>query len=85
MKTKLTLTIRKGVIERAKKIARERNVSLSGLFEEIFEGNEVQPIKNKQQKAAGELLDMLENTPKPPQSDKSDMELIKDHVRRKYS
>lgn len=37
MKTKLTLTVHKSVINTARKRARKSGKSISGLFEEIFE------------------------------------------------
>ena len=36
MKTKLTLTVEKEIVERAKTIAANRGVSLSKMFEEVF-------------------------------------------------
>lgn len=36
MKTRLTLTVEKEIVERARKIAASRGISLSRFFEEVF-------------------------------------------------
>lgn len=83
MKTKLTLTVRKKVIDSAKRIARKRQVSLSQLFEEVFENQTVNPIKSEPQLAAERLIFQLENS-KELKEDNDKKELI-DHVKRKFA
>lgn len=85
MKTKLTLTVNKSIIEKAKKVAKERSVSVSRLFEEIFEDDSPQPLRNERQKAASDLLRTLGNQAKTQMTEKSDKELIKAYVNKKYS
>ncbi|MBV6640081.1 MAG: hypothetical protein KI791_05170 [Cyclobacteriaceae bacterium] len=85
MKTKLTLTVNKSIIEKAKKVAKERSVSVSRLFEEVFEDDSPQPLRNERQKAASELLKTLGNQAKTQTAEKSDKELIKNYVNKKYS
>jgi len=80
MKTKLTLTVNKSIIEKAKKVAKERSVSVSRLFEEVFEDDSPQPLRNERQKAASELLKTLSSQPKTQMTVKSDKELIKAYV-----
>ncbi len=85
MKTKLTLTVNKSIIEKAKKVAKERSVSVSRLFEEVFENDSPQPVRNERQKAASDLLRTLGNQAKTQMTEKSDKELIKEYVNKKYS
>ncbi|MFC4875082.1 DUF6364 family protein [Negadavirga shengliensis] len=59
MKTKLTLTVKKSVIDTAKRRAKEKGISLSRMFEEIFEEEGSNEIKTAPQKAAERLLQML--------------------------
>ncbi|MEM6829972.1 MAG: DUF6364 family protein, partial [Bacteroidota bacterium] len=60
MKTKLTLTVRKNIIQRAKKIAKERNVSVSQLFEEAFEKDDLKIQKSDEQVKAADFLKLIE-------------------------
>lgn len=82
MKTKLTLSIEKRIVDSAKRLARRRKTSVSKLFEEIFEGNDVSPIKTTEQIAAEELLRRV--GPGIEASEKSDKELIREHLKKKY-
>jgi len=84
MKTKLTLTVQKEVIESAKRIAKERNVSVSRLFEEVFEEDTVQPILSEKQKAARRFLKNFEERQPIQALEKSDKELIGEHIKKKY-
>jgi len=43
MKAKLTLTVQKEITEKAKKVAEEKGMSLSKLFEQVFESDELKP------------------------------------------
>ena len=84
MKTKLTLTVRKEIVEKAKQKAASRGVSLSRMFEEIFEKENPTLEKSPQQQAAELFLEKLKKA-KPIQSlDKSDKELLKEKRDRKY-
>lgn len=85
MKTKLTLTVNKAVIDQAKKIARQRKVSVSKLFEEVFEGPEPQPLRTDKQKSASALIKLLDESPAIRTKKKHDKALIKKYVSGKYS
>nr|MBI1232164.1 hypothetical protein [Cytophagales bacterium] len=60
MKTKLTLTVNKSIIEAAKRKAESQGVSLSQMFEEIFETMGTNQIKTEPQRAAERLINRLE-------------------------
>jgi hypothetical protein len=83
MKTKLTLTIKKSVIDSAKRMAKKKGISLSRMFEEIFEEMGPNEIKTEPQRAAERLLKTLEKANSIPTKD--DKELIKSHVKRKFA
>jgi hypothetical protein len=83
MKTKLTLTVKKSVIESAKKRAKNKGISLSQMFEEIFEEGGTNEIKTEAQRAAERLLQKLEKSKSIKTKD--DKELIKAHVERKFA
>ena len=83
MKTKLTLTVRKSVIEMAKKQARQKGKSLSEMFEELFEAPGTRDIKTEQQRAAERLILRLEKAKSIKTKD--DKTLIKQHVKRKFA
>jgi len=59
-KTKLTLTVRKSIIVTAKKYARKSGKSISTLFEEMFQGTDLNQLKSESQRAAERLLRTLE-------------------------
>jgi hypothetical protein len=83
MKKKLTLTVEEDIVKYAKRLARRHGKSVSQMFEEIFKEGEANTIQTEPQKAAGELLKKLEGSEsvKP----KQDKELIKEHVKRKFT
>jgi len=81
-KTKLTLTVRKDIIEKAKRRAKEQGISVSTLFEESFEKEE--PEIMKEQKAAARLLELLENSEPIQALPESDKELWHKHLDEKY-
>lgn len=83
MKTKLTLTVRKSVIDRAKRISRKNKKSLSQMFEELFEESDLEGIKTESQRAAERLLKKVSGS--KPVKTLDDKSLLKDHVARKYS
>ncbi|WP_114751616.1 DUF6364 family protein [Pleomorphovibrio marinus] len=83
MKTKLTLTVKKTVIDAAKRKANSKGISLSRMFEEIFEGEEPNEIKTEPQRAAERLMNRLEKYDGINQLE--DKTLIKEHVKRKFA
>ncbi|MEQ9425742.1 MAG: DUF6364 family protein [Cyclobacteriaceae bacterium] len=84
MKTKLTLTVRKSVIDSAKKLAKRRKVSVSQLFEEAFSNEELTPIKTESQRAAQRLIERLSKA-KSIETQGNDKDLLKEHVSRKFA
>lgn len=84
MKTKLTLTVEESIIAKAKRISKKTGKSLSQMFEEMFSGTDVSPIKSEQQKAAERLFKYLENMP-AIQDLGNDKELIRAHRAKKYA
>lgn len=83
MKTKLTLTVDRRIIESAKRIAKKKGMSLSRMFEEIFEEEETNEIKTEPQRAAERLLQKLGKAKRIKTKD--DKELIKSYVKRKFA
>jgi hypothetical protein len=82
MKQKLTLTVESEIVNRAKKMARYRGVSVSQMFEEAFSTYEVSPIETESQKAARKFLSLMDEVEATkPLNDK---ELLADHLRSKY-
>lgn len=77
MKTKLTLTVRKSVIERAKKHSRKSGKSISRLFDEP----EIQHLQWEQQRAAARLLLTLKKSPTVKALD--DKLLLRKHILRR--
>ncbi len=85
MKTKLTLTVDKAIIEKAKKKASNQGISLSKLFERVFEEETPTLEKTPEQRAAARFLERLRNEPTIKALDKSDKELINEHRDKKYA
>ena len=83
MKTKLTLTVNKSVIEAAKRKAKSQGISLSQMFEEIFESMGSNQIKTEPQRAAERLINRLEKYESI--SHLEDKKLIKEHVKGKFA
>jgi hypothetical protein len=83
MKTKLTLTVNKSVIEAAKRKAKSQGISLSQMFEEIFESMDSNQIKTEPQRAAERLINRLEKYESI--SNLEDKKLIKEHVKGKFA
>ncbi|MFD2202751.1 DUF6364 family protein [Shivajiella indica] len=83
MKTKLTLTIKKTVIDTAKQRAKARGISLSRMIEEIFEDSGENAIKTEPQRAAERLLKTLEKSVFTDTL--SDEDLLKEQVKRKFA
>jgi hypothetical protein len=73
MKTKLTLTIKKEIVEKAKRKASSQGISLSKMIEDIFEKEDPSIQSSESQLAAKRLLKRLEEmepTQAPLESDK---------------
>ena len=79
MKTKLTLTIKKEIVEKAKRRAAGQGISLSKLIEGIFEKEDPELEKTPEQLAAARFLERLKNETPIKALDKSDKELIREH------
>jgi Family of unknown function (DUF6364) len=83
MKTKLTLTVKKSIIETAKRYSKQTGKSISQMFEELFETAEINSIKTEAQRSAGRLLEVLRSA--KPVKTLDDKALLKKHVARKYA
>ena len=81
-KTKLTLTVRKDIIEKAKLKAKEKGISVSRLFEESFGFSEDQ--ETEEQKAIGKFLAFMKNQEPVEALPQSDKELWHQHLDEKY-
>ncbi len=84
MKNKLTLTVKKDLIQKAKKIAKMRNISVSRLFEESIESNSQFEGMTEKQRNLSSLLDLIEKNPQVKPKKRSDKELIKSKIRQKH-
>jgi hypothetical protein len=84
MKTKLTLTIKKEIVEKAKRKASSQGISLSKMIEDIFEKEDPELEKTPEQLAAARFLERLKNEPPIKALEKSDKELIREHRSKKY-
>jgi hypothetical protein len=84
MKTKLTLTIEKRIIEKAKRKAASRGISLSQMFEEVFDKEDPEIDQTEAQKAAKMLLKRLESIEPMPAQNESDKELRRRYLEEKY-
>lgn len=83
MKKKLTLTVEEEIVRYAKKLAKRQGKSVSQMFEEVFKDSKTNTIQTEQQKAASELIKKLDLSKSV--QDKNDNELIKEHVKRKFT
>ena len=84
MKTKLTLTVEKEIVEKAKQKAASRGISLSKMFEEVFAKENPDIEKTSEQLAAARFLERLKSETPIKALDKSDKELIREHRDKKY-
>ena len=84
MKTKLTLTVEKEIIEYANQKAADRGMSLSQMFEEIFSKEDPEIEQTEAQKAAKSLLKKLESMKPRPSPDKFDKELRSHYLLKKH-
>lgn len=83
MKTKLTLTVRKSIINKAKRYSQKTGKSISRIFEEFFENTDTTDIKSVTQMAAERLLKKLESS--SPVKALDDKKLLKKHVAGKFA
>ena len=83
MKKKLTLTVEEEVVKYAKRLAKRHGKSVSQMFEEKFKEGNTNTIQTESQKAASELLKKLEAS--ESMKTKQDKELVKEHVKRKFT
>lgn len=84
MKTKLTLTIKKEVVEKAKRKASGQGISLSKMIENIFEKEEPLVQTSESELAAKRLLKRLEEM-EPTQAPKeSDKVALTQYLKEKY-
>lgn len=83
-KTKLTLTVRKEIIEKARKKAEERGTSISQLFEEVFKEDEIKPIETEKQRALKRFLESYHQREPVQALPISDKELYRQHLKEKY-
>ncbi len=81
MKTKLSLTVRKSVIDTAKRYSRKTGKSISQMFEDFFEKTETKSIKSEQLRSAKRLLKTLERSNSVESLD--DKFFLRDHVAQK--
>ncbi|HEX7014213.1 MAG TPA: DUF6364 family protein [Cyclobacteriaceae bacterium] len=83
MKTKLTLTVRKDVVEAARRLSRTTGKSISAMFEEVFSASKPTGLKTEQQRAAARLLKTLRKADEVETLD--DETLIRKHVTGKFA
>lgn len=84
MKTKLTLTVKKEIVEKAKLKAANKGISLSKMFEEIFEKDIPELEQTDSQIAASRLLRRLEEMKPTKAPNASDKTALKNYLRKKY-
>lgn len=84
MKTKLTLTVDKNIVEHAKQKAASRGISLSKMFEEVFAKENPELEKTPEQLAAARFLERLKKETPIKVLEKSDKELMREHRDKKY-
>ncbi|MDZ7755786.1 DUF6364 family protein [Rhodohalobacter sp.] len=80
---KLTLTVEEEVAKYAKRLAKRHGKSVSQMFEEKYREGKANTIQTESQKAAEQLLEKLKSSKST--SPKRDKELIKEHVKRKFT
>jgi len=83
-KSKLTLTVRKDIIEKARKKSQETGTSISQLFEEAFQEDEIKPIETEKQRALKRFLESYGEREPVQALPVSDKELYRKHLREKY-
>ncbi|MBA4300980.1 hypothetical protein SAMN03080617_04300 [Algoriphagus alkaliphilus] len=84
MKTKLTLTIKKEVVEKAKRKASSQGISLSRMIEDIFEKEDLSIQSPESQLAAKRLLIRLEEMEPSKAPQESDKIALTKYLKEKY-
>jgi len=84
MKTKLTLTVEKEIVEKAKLKAASSGISLSKMFEEVFAKEYPEVDKTPEQLAAARFLERLKTETPVKTMDMSYKELMREHREKKY-
>lgn len=84
MKTKLTLTIKKEIVERAKRKASSQGISLSKMIEDIFEKEDLSVQSSESQLAAKRLLKRLEEMEPSQATQESDKIALTKYLKEKY-
>jgi hypothetical protein len=84
MKTKLTLTIKKEVVEKAKRKASSQGISLSKMIEDIFEKEDPSVQSSESQLAAKRLLKRLEEMEPSQAPRESDKIALTKYLKEKY-
>jgi hypothetical protein len=82
MKTRVTLTVEKEIADHAKALAKSQGISLSELFSRKFEALDETLLAS--QFAAKRFLEQMENQPTLPAQEKTDKQLRKKYLRKKY-
>ena len=83
MKTKLTLTIEEEIIKRAKKYAKDKNNSLSGIIEIYLKILTKEEQKEKTQKL-NPVVQSLKGSFKMPEKDMDYKKELRDRLEKKY-
>ena len=83
MKNKLTLTVEKEIVEKAKLKAASKGISLSKMFEEVFSKENPNIEKTPEQLAAARFLERLKRESPIKALEKSDKDLIREHRNKK--
>jgi len=84
MKTKLPLTVEKEIVEKAKRKAVSRGISLSKMFEEVFAKDNPELEKTTEQFAVIRLINRLESMKPMELQKESDKVLLKNFLKEKY-
>ena len=83
MKTKLTLTIEEEIIKRAKKYAKDKNHSLSGIIENYLKILTKEEQKGKTKKL-NPVVQSLKGSFKMPEKDMDYKKELRDRLEKKY-
>ena len=82
MKKRLTLIVKKEIVDHAKALAKSQGISLSELFSRKFEGLDEDHLVS--QLAARSLLERLKDQPPLPQQEKTDKEMRHEYLVKKF-
>jgi len=82
MKKRITLTVEKEIADHAKALAKSQGISLSELFSRKFEALDEDLLAS--QLAARRFLERMKNQPPLPPQEKSDKEMRREYLVKKY-